>query len=265
MTPPAPVVSLKDVSVRVESKGVSTTILNGVSIDLSAGEVVAVCGLSGAGKSTLLRVIAGLQPVATGRVLHQGREAPGVPDGIGYVVQNYSQSLFPWFSVGRNLSLALRSREISGTAKKAIVSNALADVGLAGHEQSRLWQLSGGMQQRVAIARALIGDKAVLLMDEPFASVDAQVRQELEDLTLSVSEKTNLATVLVTHDIDEAVYMADRIVVIAGQPGTIVADIAVTLPRPRNQLKTREHLSFSVFRRDATVAMQGADNTGEAA
>ena len=255
MTDSAPVVSLRDVSVRVPSGDGTTTILDNVSVDIWPGEVVAVCGLSGAGKSTLLRVIAGLQPVSTGQVLHQGRSIRGVPDGIGYVVQDYSQSLFPWFSVARNLLLALRNESASRKEKKATVSQALADVGLAGHEKSQLWQLSGGMQQRVAIARALIGNKTVLLMDEPFASVDAQVRQELEDLTLSVSAKKNIATIVVTHDIDEAVYMADRVIVIGEKPGTVSANIDVTLPRPRNQLETREHSSFSIHRREVSESM----------
>ena len=250
-----PRISLRDVSVSFTEGNGRKQVLRDITLEMSPGEVVAICGVSGAGKSTLLRVMAGLQEIEMGTVTVEGQPLSGVPDGVGYVVQDYSRSLFPWFTVGRNLSLGLRHAGYTKEDLRDLVAGALDSVGLSGHEQSRLWQLSGGMQQRVAIARALIGQKRILLMDEPFASVDAQVRQELEDLTLRVTDRSGVTTVIVTHDIDEAVYLADRVLVVGGAPGRIVADIPVTLPTPRSQLATREHKDFAVLRRRVTEAM----------
>ncbi|MCA9091745.1 MAG: ABC transporter ATP-binding protein, partial [Planctomycetaceae bacterium] len=167
---------------------------------------------------------------------------------IGLVFQDYAQSLLPWASLIENVALPLRGK-VTRDERHRRARAALAEVGLAGQDSMRPWQLSGGMQQRVAIARALVAEPDVLLMDEPFASVDAQTRADLEDLTLKVREDTGKSVIQITHDIDEAVYLADRVLVLLGRPADgrparLVHDIAVGLGRSRDQLTTRAEPEF---------------------
>jgi NitT/TauT family transport system ATP-binding protein len=251
----APTIGLSKVGVSFTTADATAPVLDGITLDIPAGQTVVICGVSGVGKSTFLRVLAGLHPVTTGTYTWDGNPVTGSPAGVGYVVQDFYRSLFPWLSVQGNLLLALRRSRLDKNQKRDRVSRVLSEVGLTGKEKFHLWELSGGMAQRVAIGRALIGDTRLLLMDEPFASLDAQVRAELEDLTLSIFSDRPITTVIVTHDIDEAIYMADRVIVLSGQPAKVVADIPISLPKPRNQLTTRESADFGVFRRRVVATM----------
>jgi len=218
--------------------------LDGISLTVADGELVSIVGPSGCGKSTLLRCIGGLVRPAGGTITLGGSAVERVPDGLAVVFQDYSRSLMPWLSVEDNVALPLR-RKLSGrAARRDAARAALATVGLTGTTGRYPWQLSGGMQQRVAIARALACDPVLLLMDEPFGSVDAQTREDLEDLVLAVRRQRDMTILLVTHDIDESVYVGDRVVVLTPGPGQIRADLQVDLPAPREQITTRELPAF---------------------
>ena len=171
-----------------------------------------------------------------------------MPAGIGVVFQDYGRSLYPWLTVAHNVDLPLRVRGVRRSARAERVAEVLASVGLTDTGRQYPWQLSGGMQQRVAIARALAYRPDLLLMDEPFASVDAQTRFELEDLILRLRDEFGVTVVFVTHDIDEAIYLADRIVVVSKSPGMVAEIVDVTLPRPRDQIATKADEAFARYR-----------------
>lgn len=210
---------------------------------------VSIVGPSGCGKTTMLRCLSGLMKPTRGRVLLEGRPVDGVPRDLALVFQDYSRSLFPWRTVAGNIAFVLpRSMEKAERAER--IREVLDAVGLSGAADKYPWQLSGGMQQRVAIARALAYRPKILLMDEPFASVDAQTRAELEDLMLQVRDRFGMTILFVTHDIDESVYLADQVLVLSKSPSTIVATLDVDLPRPRDQVATREDADFVHLRSD---------------
>jgi NitT/TauT family transport system ATP-binding protein len=215
-----------------------------VSLQVADRELVTIVGPSGCGKSTLLRCLAGLLPPSSGRVVFDGTVVTKVPDRLAVVFQDYSRSLYPWLTVADNVALPLRRTRRRGAARRRGALAALESVGLAGFADRYPWQLSGGMQQRVAIARALACDPALLLMDEPFGSMDAQMREDLEDLVLQVRAERDITILLVTHDIDESVYTGDRVVVLTRGPGRVVADVPVDLPWPRDQIATKELREF---------------------
>jgi NitT/TauT family transport system ATP-binding protein len=230
------------------SAGRQRVALEDITFDVARGEFVCVVGPSGAGKSTLLRCLAGLMPPSSGEALFEGEPLRSVPAGIGVVFQDYGRSLFPWLTVSRNIDLPLRVRGIGRASRADRVTEMLASVGLADAARQYPWQLSGGMQQRVAIARALAYRPDLLLMDEPFASVDAQTRFELEDLILRVRDSFEVTVVFVTHDIDEAIYLADRVVVLSRSPGVVSEIVNITLPRPRDQIATKGDEAFARYR-----------------
>jgi NitT/TauT family transport system ATP-binding protein len=215
-------------------------VLADVSFDVAQGQLTCIVGPSGAGKTTLLRCLAGLLVPSAGEVRVEGVVAP--------VFQDYSRSLLPWMTVRGNVTLPLRAKRVGAAAREARLGEALAAVGLAGAEDRYPWQLSGGMQQRVAIARALAYGPEALLMDEPFASVDAQTRADLEDLMLSVRDRFGVTIVLVTHDIDEAIYLSDRVIVLSGAPARVVDDLPIALDKPRDQLATKADPRFGALR-----------------
>jgi NitT/TauT family transport system ATP-binding protein len=188
------------------------TAIADVSFTVADGEFVCVVGPSGCGKTTLLKCIAGLLRPSGGEVVLRGRRLTEPPPELALVFQEYSRSLMPWTSVRNNVLLPLRHKKLPRQHRKRLVEEALAAVGLTRFIDHYPWQLSGGMQQRVAIARALAYQPSILLMDEPFASVDAQTRADLEDLVLRVREEFAITILFVTHDIDESVYLSDRIV-----------------------------------------------------
>jgi len=234
-----------------------------VSLQVAGGELVTIVGPSGCGKSTLLRCLAGLLPPTSGQVVLGGVTVTRVPDRLAVVFQDYGRSLYPWLTVADNVALPLRRAKNGVTkngraARRQGAFTALESVGLAGFADRYPWQLSGGMQQRVAIARALACDPVLLLMDEPFGSMDAQIREDLEDLVLRVRAERSITILLVTHDIDESVYVGDRVVVLSHGPGRVVADVPVDLPAPRDQIATKELREFARLRAEVSRLVRAA-------
>lgn len=224
-------------------------VLDGINFSVGEGEFVSVVGPSGSGKTTLLMTISGLQPPTSGKVVFGGNAGTGPHDGMSIVFQDYSRSLFPWRRNASNVALGLhRDRILSKDARLDRARSMLEQVGLGSFSRSFPWQLSGGMQQRVAIARALISDPHLLLLDEPLAAVDAQTRAEVQDLILTLAAKRSQAALLVTHDVEEAIYMSDRVIVLTHVPTRVQEEVLVDLPRPRNQLTTREDPKFLKLR-----------------
>jgi len=232
--------------------------VQGISLSAADGEIVSIVGPSGCGKSTVLRCAAGLHRPDSGRILLNGTSVTGVPDGLAVVFQDYSRSLYPWLSVRDNVTLALGRKMRGRAARRATAMTALESVGLAGAAGKHPWQLSGGMQQRVALARALACDPALLLMDEPFGSVDAQTREDLQDLLLRVRVGRDITILLVTHDIDESVYVGDRVIVLTPGPGQVRANIPVNLPAPRDQISTKELREFTHLRTEISRLVRAA-------
>jgi len=219
-----------------------------VSCSVDDREFVCVVGPSGCGKTTLLKCVGGLLRPTSGQVLLRGKQVTAPPEEMALVFQEYGRSLMPWSSVRNNVLLPLRHKRLGRRERKPLVEEALAAVGLTRFIDHYPWQLSGGMQQRVAIARALAYQPSILLMDEPFASVDAQTRGDLEDLVLRVREEFAVTILFVTHDIDESVYLSDRVVVLTHAPTQVKEQIDVDLPFPRDQIATKELPEFTHLR-----------------
>ncbi len=226
----------------------ATLAIKDLSFEVSDREFFCIVGPSGCGKTTLLKCISGLLPVTSGQVLLDGRRVTAPPEQMAVVFQEYGRSLFPWMRVDQNVRFPLRRKNLPRHQVARLVSDALAAVGLSEFAHHYPWQLSGGMQQRVAIARALAYQPEILVMDEPFASVDAQTRADLEDLLLSVWQRFHVTILFVTHDIDEAVYMGDRILVLTPRPTVLEQMVEVDLPRPRDQISTKELPGFAHLR-----------------
>ncbi|MGH3653962.1 ABC transporter ATP-binding protein [Glutamicibacter sp.] len=242
---------------RLEVQGLAKTygsgpkaveVIEDLTFSVNAGEVVCIVGPSGVGKTTLLKCLAGLQPSSGGTMRIDGRKVSGPPPEMALVFQDYSRSLMPWLTVEKNLQLPLRHLHLPAGEMRSRTKEALEEVGLSHAAKRYPWQLSGGMQQRVAIARALAYRPEILIMDEPFASVDAQTRFELEDLCLKIRDELGMTILLVTHDIDEAVYLSDRIVAIGNKPARVLEILPVELPQPRDQISTRAMPAFSGLR-----------------
>lgn len=239
-------------------------ILNGMTFHQKPGEFVAVVGPSGCGKTTLLRCIAALMQPDDGEVLHRGQHFDDPPSWLSVVFQDYNRSLFPWLSVRQNVAFGLRG--VSGRDPQIMA--ALRAVNLEHAADLYPWQLSGGMQQRCALARSIVVKPQLLLLDEPFASVDAQTRIDLQDMVMGICRSMQLSTLLVTHDIDEAVFMADKVVVLSTRPARVVEEIAINLPHPRDQLVTKEtpeflhlrHHVYTLVRQQAQKVAAGSPN-----
>jgi NitT/TauT family transport system ATP-binding protein len=230
-----------------------------VSVSVAQGELVSIVGPSGCGKSTLLRCAGGLSMPTVGQVVLRGEPVARVPDGLAVVFQDYGRSLYPWLTVRDNVALPLRRTSRSRAARRKAADDSLTAVGLPGVGDKYPRQLSGGMQQRVAIARALAADPVLLLMDEPFGSVDAQTREDLEDLVLRVRRERDITILLVTHDIDESVYVGDRVIVLTPGPGRVRADLPVRLPEPRDQITTKELPEFVRLRTEVSRLVRSRD------
>jgi len=219
-----------------------------LSFEVREKEFVCIVGPSGCGKTTLLKCMSGLLAPTGGTVQLHERPVDGPPEKMALVFQEYSRSLFPWMTVRQNVAFPLRRRRLGKDAARELVEGALESVGLAGVLDRYPWELSGGMQQRVAIARALAYQPEIMLMDEPFASVDAQTRADLEDLVLEVRRQYGVTVVFVTHDIDESIYLGDRVVVLTPAPTRVQEILDVELPSPRDQIETKELPEFGRLR-----------------
>jgi NitT/TauT family transport system ATP-binding protein len=216
--------------------------LEPTNLAVAENDFITILGPSGCGKSTLLRIVAGLDAPTAGSVLLDGREVRGPGADRGMVFQSYT--LFPWLTVAENIAYGLRERGVPATDRRAIVASYIEKVGLRGFENHYPKQLSGGMQQRTAIARALANDPAILLLDEPFGALDNQTRSLMQELLLGIWERERKTVLFVTHDIEEAIFLASRVVVMSARPGRIKADIAVDLPHPRHYtMKTSPEFS----------------------
>jgi NitT/TauT family transport system ATP-binding protein len=237
----------------------ATQAIADLSFEVDAGEFVCIVGPSGCGKTTLLKTMSGLLSPTSGSVELDGQRVAGPPERMALVFQDYSRSLFPWMTVAANVEFPLRRKAMSKSERRNSVEEALESVGLTGFESKYPWQLSGGMQQRVAIARGLAYRPEILLMDEPFASVDAQTRADLEDLVLSLHRDYGGTILFVTHDIDESVYLADRVVILSPRPTVVRETLDVPLARPRDQVTTKELPEFAHLRAHVYLAIKRPD------
>ena len=233
-------------------------VLDHVDFAIDKGEFVCVVGPSGSGKTTLLKCIAGLIQPSAGQVVFEGERVTEPPAKLAVIFQDYSRSLLPWMTVEKNIELPLQKAKFPKSDRPRIIAEALANVGLEGKGKLYPWEMSGGMQQRAAIARGLAYQPDVLLMDEPFAAVDAQTRIDLEDLVLEMSRRLDMTVLFVTHDIDEAVYMADRVIVLSGAPAKVARDIRVDLPAERHQVATKNLPLYGELRAEVFDLIQKA-------
>jgi NitT/TauT family transport system ATP-binding protein len=230
--------------------GETTLAIGNISCAVDAGEFVSFVGPSGCGKTTLLMSIAGLIAPSSGKVIVKGREVTGPPPNLVLVFQEFNKSLFAWRSVLGNVRFGLEARGNHSRKAEQKARSLIELVGLKGFENHYPWELSGGMQQRVAIARALAYEPEVLLMDEPFGSLDALTRLELEDTLLRLWQELRTTILFITHDIEEAIYLSDRIWVLSRRPSEIVEELRIDFARPRDQVATRAEGRFMELRND---------------
>jgi NitT/TauT family transport system ATP-binding protein len=242
--PRAPIFSFSGVSVRFGA----TPILEAIDFDVAPEEFLCLVGPSGCGKTTLLRVAAGLIRPQQGEARFDGKLIDQPRPELAIVFQDYSRALLPWRTVAGNVELALEARGAPRAGRAAEVRRLLEIIGLADHATKFPLQLSGGMQQRVQIARALAQRPRIMLMDEPFGSLDAMTRQSLQDEIGRLCKAERQTVVFVTHDLEEAIYLGDRVVALKANPGRVVEIVDIALPRPRDQLTTREHPRFLEYR-----------------
>jgi NitT/TauT family transport system ATP-binding protein len=219
-----------------------------ISFTMDAGELVCIVGPSGCGKTTLLKCIAGLLRPTSGVIEMDGSPVTGPTAAMALVFQEYGRSLYPWLTVRENVALPLRHKKLARAHRDKLVNDALDAVGLLHAARSHPWQLSGGMQQRVAIARAVAYQPEVLIMDEPFAAVDAQTRADLEDLVRELHLTRKISLLFVTHDIDESVYLGERVLVLSKSPTVVQENVIVDLSADRDQITTRALPRFAELR-----------------
>lgn len=242
-------IEVNNVSISFEQKQNAMPALQDVSLNIEKGEFICLLGPSGCGKSTLLNVIAGFLKPTKGQVKIDDREVVKPSSAYVTIFQNYG--LLPWRNVEKNVTLGLESKKVPKDRQKEIAEKYIELVGLKGSEKKKPGQLSGGMQQRVAIARALAVDPEILFMDEPFGALDAITRMKLQDDILDICHRTNKTIVFVTHDIEEAIFLADRVVIMDANPGRIKAIVNISLGKDRDRtsadfLKIRDRI-FEIF------------------
>jgi NitT/TauT family transport system ATP-binding protein len=242
---PEPLISFRKVGLSLGGR----EILHDISLDIAPGEFVCVVGPSGCGKTTMLRLIAGLFHPTAGEVSYGGRAVATPRQDVAIVFQDYGKALLPWRSAAGNISLALEALDTPTSERPAIIARLLAKMGLTAHAEKFPGQMSGGMQQRLQIARCLAQNPNVLLMDEPFGALDAITRQALQDEVLGIVASAGATVFFVTHDLEEAIYLGDRVVCLLPNPGRIAQCVDVVLPRPHDQLSTRENPEFLRLRR----------------
>jgi NitT/TauT family transport system ATP-binding protein len=235
------------------SSGVYTAV-HDLTMHVADGEFVAVVGPTGAGKSTTLSLVSGLEPVSSGEVLVRGKAVRGIPAGVGYVFQH--DAVLPWRSVLDNVAAGPRYRGESRATARARARQWVQKVGLGGFEDYYPHQLSGGMRKRVALAQTLVTEPSILLMDEPFSALDVQTRALMQDELLRLWSGTGAAVVFVTHDLEEAVALADRVVVMTAAPATVKASFPIPLPRPRNVEEIRLTDDFLAIYREIWECMR---------
>jgi NitT/TauT family transport system ATP-binding protein len=222
--------------------GAPTRALEPARLEVAENDFITILGPSGCGKSTLLRIVAGLDRPSAGRVLLDGRAVTGPGPDRGMVFQSYT--LFPWLTAAENIAFGLREKGVPPARRRGVIGAYVEKVGLTGFENHFPKQLSGGMQQRTAIARALANDPEILLLDEPFGALDNQTRALMQELLLGIWERERKTVLFVTHDIEEAIFLASRVVVMTARPGRIKADVPVDLPHPRDyRMKTSPQFS----------------------
>jgi NitT/TauT family transport system ATP-binding protein len=224
---------LRNVTKTFKSEEVEIKALDNINLEVKVSEFLCILGPSGCGKTSLLRMVAGLDYPSSGEILLDGETVRGPSPDRGMVFQEYS--LFPWRTVIKNVTFGLKIQGVDQEHQYEIAERYIELVGLKGFEQSYPHELSGGMKQRVAIARALATDPAILLMDEPFGSVDAQTRNLLQKELLEIWKRTEKTVLFVTHSVDEAIYLADRIAVMSARPGRIITCMDIEIPRPRKR------------------------------
>lgn len=237
---------LRDVDLSLSGK----PILSGIDFSIRSREFVTVVGSSGCGKTSLLRLMAGLARPTTGTVLYSGTPITRSRQDVAIVFQDYGRALLPWRTVSGNVSLALEAMNVPRSQHGERIKHVLELVGLLQHADKFPMQLSGGMQQRLQIARALAQEPKAILMDEPFGALDAMTRQSLQDEILAIAARTKATVFFVTHDLEEAIYLGDRVIVLQPNPGRIVRTYDVGLSRPRDQLQTRECPEFGELRHE---------------
>ncbi|PVW04025.1 ABC transporter [Microbacterium sp. Gd 4-13] len=246
-----------------ESTTGSVEAIGDIDFTMRRGELVCIVGPSGCGKTTLLKCIAGLLKPTAGSVVLDGKKVTGPPPNMALVFQEYGRSLYPWLTVRGNVELPLKHKKLSKGERDSLIDDALVAVGLDHAAKSYPWQLSGGMQQRVAIARAVAYQPEVLIMDEPFAAVDAQTRADLEDLVRRLHLERGMSILFVTHDIDESVYLGERVVVLSKSPTWVQEDLVIDLAPDRDQITTRALPRFTELRTHVYEQIQRAKR-GEA-
>ena len=248
-----PILRIRGVERRFASATGSTLALQATDLDVAENDFITILGPSGCGKSTLLRIVAGLDHQTAGEVLLDGRRIEGPGADRGMVFQSYT--LFPWLNVLDNVCFGLRERGLPRPQQLELAQGFIAQVGLKGFERHFPKQLSGGMQQRTAIARALANDPRMLLMDEPFGALDHQTRELMQELLLGIWERQRKTVLFVTHDIDEAVFMGSRVVVMSARPGRIKLQREIELPHPRHySVKTTP--AFAALKAELTEAVR---------
>lgn len=255
-----PLVSFRHISKSFRVNGKPLEAIHDFDLDIRDGEFVAIVGGSGCGKSTLLRLLVGLDGDYQGSILIDGKPFQGIGSDRGIVFQEHR--LFPWLTVTQNIALGLVNDGLTEAEQAARVAEHIDLVGLKGFESALPHQLSGGMAQRVAIARGLVASPRILMLDEPFGALDALTRQQMQDELQRIGAARRVTTLLVTHDVEEALYLSDRVVVMTPRPGTVSAIVDVDLPRPRDRtaaefLKLRTHVLSLLTGREGGLHASG--------
>ena len=244
----ASILSVEGVGKIYQGTAGDTEAIADLTFSVAENEFVSIVGPSGCGKTTLLRLVAGLNQPTAGTIRLFGQPIDGVVQDLVLVFQDYGRSLLPWRNAASNVALALEHATLNKQEKHRLITDALETVGLGAFAAHYPWEMSGGMQQRLQIARAIAFRPRILLMDEPFGSLDALTRFDLEDNLLRLWTASPKTVLFVTHDIDEAIYLSDRVIVVTKRPSRVLAEFRVTLPRPRSQLHTRALGEFGRLR-----------------
>ena len=249
----APKMELRDLSKSFATQSKDLLVLDNINLKLYPREFVCLVGTSGCGKSTLLNIAAGLATPTAGQVLVDGQQVTGPGSDRGMVFQNYT--LYPWLTVAQNIAFGLQLKQMPKAEQRDRISYYLNVVGLTQFANAHPKQLSGGMKQRVAIARALANEPEVLLMDEPFGALDAQTKEQMQQFLLTLWEQTHTTVLMITHDVEEAIYLSQRVYVMSSRPGRLKLELAIDLPTPRD-LEVKLSPEFVEIKREVLHALR---------